>query len=146
LGAPAETAGEAASSNGGAPPATVERFLEEVSKRRESLAAHLRSADRLSFEAGLLEIRAPHEDPLLNQQRLQRAANRAILDAALAEVWGEDARWKLAYSAPKDPSETTAPTPAAPVDVLHDPRVQTVLDIFGGSVESVVENESPGDR
>jgi hypothetical protein len=40
----------------------------------------------------------------------------------------------------------TAAPPAAVEEVLNDPRVQTVLDIFGGSVESVVENEPLGDR
>jgi DNA polymerase-3 subunit gamma/tau len=149
---PAETPGpEPVERHDGAPHAAqtaapVEQFLNEVSKRRESLAAHLRAADHLTFEGGLLRIHAPHEDPLLNQERLQRAANRRILDEALTAVWGDGARWKLVHGEPLPEKAPTPAPPAAVEEVLNDPRVQTVLDIFGGSVESVVENEPLGDR
>jgi hypothetical protein len=47
-----------------------------------------------------------------------------------------------------EPSSLSTPESAPPAvveEVLNDPRVQTVLDIFGGSVESVIENEPVGE-
>jgi DNA polymerase III subunit gamma/tau len=142
-----DPAAAAAPEPGPAPsdPPDVESFFLELSRRKQALAAHLREADRLVFAGGRLEIYAPPDDPWLNQERLQRPANRRVLDEAVAALWGAEARWRLLASEPRAGNEEEAAAPAAVDEVLSDPRVQTVLDIFGGSVESVIENEPVGD-
>lgn len=126
-----------------APPAPprdpVRAFLDEVSKRRPNLAGALDSADKLSFSEGCLTIVAPAGDTWLGP-RLAQDVNRAAIDEALAAVWGPGNRWSLAHG------EAKAPLPevkAAPERAVADnPTVQAVLDIFGGRVETVEENEA----
>ncbi len=127
--------------------AQVAAFLDQVSRRKQPLAAHLAEADGLVFDGGRLRIYAPPGDPWLTKA-LQRDSNRGVLAAALEAVWGGGADWRLVESAarstpaPQETKEKGAATSA----VTADPRVQTVLDIFGGTVESVVEREPRGER
>lgn len=112
------------------------QFLAAVGRNRQALAAHLAGANSLEFSAGVLKISVPEGDTLL-RDRLDRSANRQVVEDALAATWNKEATWKLveedlAPVKPEKPSESTASHKA-----LNDPRVQTVLEIFGGSVESV---------
>jgi len=119
----------------------VARFREELSARRPTVAARLAAA-RLRFAAGELEIALAGDDPFAEAQ-LARASNRELLDAAVVAAFGAGARWRLVASAARpaaaeadgDPPPATRPGPALPPEA--DPRVQAVLDIFGGSVAAV---------
>ena len=116
------------------------RFREELSARRPTLAASLGAA-RLRHADGVLTIELPGDDPL-GAKQLERASNRELLGAAAAATFGAGTRLRLveappaapgdAVAAPAAPSGDETPSPAA-----DDPRVQAVLDIFGGTVATV---------
>jgi DNA polymerase-3 subunit gamma/tau len=116
----------------------VRAFLDEVSKRRPNLAGALDSAEELSFAEGCLTVVAPAGDTWLSP-RLAQEANRTALDEALVAVWGQGSRWRLTHGEPKVAS--VAPRISQERDVADNPTVQAVLDIFGGRVETVEENE-----
>jgi len=120
----------------------VERLREELTLRRPMLAAQLAAA-RFEMAAGELHIALPAGDALAAQQ-IQRAANREALDVAVVAVFGAGTRWRLT----EGPAAAKAATPAAEREAgarrgepaesaAADPRVQAVLDIFGGTVKSV---------
>jgi DNA polymerase-3 subunit gamma/tau len=112
---------------------SVEDFLQQVSRRKQLLAAHLSGAHRLQFIDGELRIEAPAGDTWL-RDRLSRESNRTVLEESLASTWGPDAHWRLL-----EPTDTPQPDRATDETSpgLEDPRVQAVLDIFGGSVQSI---------
>jgi DNA polymerase-3 subunit gamma/tau len=120
----------------------IERLREELSLRRPMLAAQLAAA---SFEmaAGELRIALPAGDALAAQQ-LQRAANREALDAAVVGIFGTGTRWRqIERAAPKAPTRPAAsesgtrPGEESANAAAADPRVQAVLDIFGGTLKPV---------
>lgn len=111
------------------------RFLATVGRHRQALAAHLSGANSLSYTAGVLRISVPTGDTWL-RDRLERVPNRKTLEEALAATWGNEASWKIVEEDLLEPEQKTAEAKATE-RVLEDPRVQTVLEIFGGSVESV---------
>jgi hypothetical protein len=87
----------------------------------------------LQFIDGELRIEAPAGDTWL-RDRLSRESNRTVLEESLASTWGPDAHWRLL-----EPTDTPQPDRANDETSpgLEDPRVQAVLDIFGGSVQSI---------
>jgi DNA polymerase-3 subunit gamma/tau len=87
---PGTGAGTAGTTASGA--ATLQAFLEEVAARKQPLAAHLEQAAVLRFEAGRLLILLPAADAYLGS-RLRLPANREIIAAAVAKVWGPEAGW-----------------------------------------------------
>lgn len=134
-----------------APASSAQRLhalLEEVSRKRGSLAAHLAEADRLVFDQGTLEISVPAGERWL-VNALERQANRKILETALERVFGDGATWHLVEVEPAvaPPARDAAATLDAPTNADDDPSqhptVQTLLELFDGSVESV---ESSGDE
>ncbi len=141
---PAEAAPEPAPEPAKPLDAEVAAFLDQVSRRKQPLAAHLAEADDLVFEEGRLRILAPPGDPWLTKA-LQRDSNRSVMTAALEAVWGGGADWRLVESAAPRPAARASRDEAPPPAVTADPRVQTVLDIFGGTVESVIEREPRGE-
>jgi DNA polymerase III subunit gamma/tau len=120
---------------------SVQAFLDEVSRRKQPLAAYLSDADEIRFEEGRLTIaRAPGDTWL--ESRLTQSANRQIIDEAVAAVWGEGATWKTVQGDGRKAAEMQAQVSAASAAgavVSENPTVQTVLDIFGGRVERVEE-------
>jgi len=108
--------------------------LHAVARRRQVLAAHLAEAQALHVEAGELQIfRQPGDLGLA--AALQRPGNRAALEEALAEVCGPGARWRIL-----DGAGDALPAPPATPDVesaAADPKVQAMLDIFGGTIAAV---------
>jgi DNA polymerase III subunit gamma/tau len=130
----------------GRPAATdpVTALLDEVSRRKPTLAAHLAAADGLRFEAGVLVIAAPAGDEILSG-RLAQAANRRVLEEALAVVRGEAAGWRLVESPRAESAGEAAPQPESGLETVaaEVPTVQTVLDIFGGRVEKIEEHRLP---
>jgi DNA polymerase-3 subunit gamma/tau len=119
----------------------VQAFLDEVSRRKQPLAAYLSDADEIAFADGRLTIaRAPGDTWL--ESRLAQSANRQIIDEAVAAVWGAGATWRTIQGEGRKAAEMqvqAAAASAAGAAVSENPTVQTVLDIFGGRVERVEE-------
>ncbi|HEX9799700.1 MAG TPA: DNA polymerase III subunit gamma/tau [Thermoanaerobaculia bacterium] len=116
------------------------RFREELSARRPTLAASLGAA-RLRHADGVLTIELPGDDPL-GAKQLERASNRELLGAAAAATFGAGTRLRLVEAPPAAPGDAVAAPAAAsgdetPSPAADDPRVQAVLDIFGGTVATV---------
>jgi DNA polymerase-3 subunit gamma/tau len=124
---------------------TVEGFLERLTDLKGALAGHLRQAESLRFDDGVLHVTVAPDDEIL-ADRLQRPNNRELLDRAVRESFGPDARWRSergsGTAAPPTPAERPATEPAPDAQVQDNPTVQTVLEIFDGTVEGVEdENE-----
>lgn len=117
----------------------IQAFLDEVSRRKQPLAALLSEAD-LSLLDGQLQVATSPDDGIL-ETRLQQPANRQIVDDSAAAVWGAGAGWRLVRGGAK---KAPPPTPAANVvsssSIAEIPQVQAVLDIFGGRVEKIEEH------
>ena len=119
----------------------MEDFLSAVGRRKQPFLVRLRGAETLELEGGVLKI-SGHASL---GKALERDTNRNVLDDAVKETWGDDATWTFvetaAAPAPSRPDEPEQP----PADASQDPRVQQVLDIFGGTVERVVQHNGPQD-
>jgi DNA polymerase III subunit gamma/tau len=117
------------------------RFREELSARRPTLAASLDAA-RLRHADGVLTIEPPADDPVRSKQ-LERAPNRELLGTVAAAIFGAGTRLRFA-AAPAATAATAAPAETGAEEAVErreerapaadDPRVQAVLDIFGGTV------------
>jgi DNA polymerase III subunit gamma/tau len=120
------------------------RFRDELSARRPTLAASLEKAT-LRHEGGALVVELPAGDAL-GAAQLQRNSNRELLGAAAAEAFGAGIRLRVvvatAPAATAPAGEATAPkeSPLRPLPA-DDPRVQAVLDIFGGSVATPIASD-----
>jgi len=136
---PADEDTRADTGAGDSPPAgTVEAFRETVARRKTPLAARLDHC-RLAWEDGVLRIEGPEEDVAT----LERSANRRALEDATREVWGPDAKHRLVRTETKtEAPEQPERNKEAPPSVTEDETVQTVLDLFGGTVEAVEEHDS----
>ncbi|MDH3746360.1 MAG: DNA polymerase III subunit gamma/tau [Acidobacteriota bacterium] len=127
-------------------PGTVTALLERLGRQKQSLAAHLGEAEELILADGVLTIVATPGDQWLHNT-LARESNSRHLEGVIAEVWGPGVTWRLtegkgnARQEEKKPEEP--PADETLVSALEDPRVQAVLDIFGGSVESVDKRDTP---
>jgi hypothetical protein len=86
------------------------------------------------FAEGELRIYHSPGDTWL-KDNLQRDANRQVLEETIAEVWGPGSGWRLLES--DAPPSLPHPSPELPASAAADPTVQTLLDIFGGTVERV---------
>lgn len=122
--------------------ASIGQFLREVTSRRPSLAPLLKACgDEIRFEAGSLKI--PRGDRYLDEA-LERPANRATLEEVLHQLWGDSAtwEWKESTRVPKiEPSSRRQRRSA--LEATDDlPAVRTVLDVFGGKIQSI---EQEGD-
>lgn len=129
-----------------APAGSIERFREELALRRPVLAGHFEAA-RLSLADGRLEILYPASAELFGSS-LGRAANREVIDAAVAAAFGPQASWHArADRAARAEAPSDAPPPAqaerAIAEAREHPRVQAVLEIFGGEVADVAEEDEP---
>lgn len=125
-------------------PRSVESFLERLTDLKGALAGHLRQAESLHFEDGVLRITLARDDDLL-RSRLDRPNNSELLDRVTREVFGPDARWESVRGTgtvtPPPAAEKESPEPAPEEEVRDNPTVQTVLEIFDGTVERVDEND-----
>lgn len=112
--------------------------LQAIARRRQVLAAHLAEAQALRVEDGELRIFQPPGDSWLTAA-LERPGNRAALEEALAEVCGPGHRWRVLDGQLEAPSAAAATTDAATAlaAAATDPKVQAVLDIFGGTIAAV---------
>jgi len=133
------------------PPATgtadadpVVRFREELALRRPALAAHFEGAG-IALLDGRVEITYPPARTLL-ASALARPANREAIEAAIGAAFGAGTRWQAREGAPDAAAPPAAadqpapPEPARPEPAIHEhPRVQAVLEIFGGVVADVAD-------
>jgi DNA polymerase-3 subunit gamma/tau len=116
----------------------VQVFLDEVSRRKQPLAAHLSEAEEITFADGRLTVvRLPGDTWL--ESRLQQSGNRQVIEESLAAVWGPGTPWRTVQGEGKRSPAAEAQPAAAVADLVENPTVQTVLDIFGGKVERVEE-------
>jgi hypothetical protein len=120
----------------------VQAFLDEVSRRKQPLAAHLSEAEAITFADGQLTIARMPGDTWL-ESRLQQSANRQVIEESLAAVWGAGTPWRTVQGdgerRRQEEEEQTRQAAATAAGLVENPTVQTVLDIFGGKVERVEE-------
>jgi DNA polymerase-3 subunit gamma/tau len=119
-------------------PATVEAFLGFISRRSQALAAHLAGAHRLEHIDGELKICTVVGDTWI-RDRLAQEQHRQTLEAAVEATWGKGTAWRLIEE--EAPPLDQAESQTEDQEAADDPTVQTLLDIFGGSVESVEDDE-----
>ncbi|MBZ0089789.1 MAG: hypothetical protein K8H90_05355, partial [Thermoanaerobaculia bacterium] len=117
--------------------ASIEELLSVVSRDRQVLAAHLRQAQRLEVEDGRLVVYHDPGDDWLGPA-LQRSGNRTTLDSALVEVYGPGTTWTLRDGEPIADEEEGDGEVEEPQD--HDATVQSVLQIFDGTVDRTIPN------
>ena len=135
---PAPAAGEAPA---GAPAASgVTAFLEQLVLRRPTLAAQLESLASLTWDPSDNSLVVRPNDELAAVS-LARTNNRDLIAAAAVAAFGPAAtfrfaRTEAAAALPKPPSAAEERR----VQAVEHPRVQAVLEIFGGEVARV---ESP---
>jgi DNA polymerase-3 subunit gamma/tau len=116
-------------------------FLDEVSRLKQSLVAHLEHVEELRFGEKGLEIVSLRGDTIL-RSTLNRGNSWQVLEQAAAAAWGPGTAVQLVEG-------TSAPKEAAPKlsnikleMVAENPTIQTVLEIFQGRVERVEEHGS----
>ena len=124
---------------------TVQELFTIVGRKKQPFLVRLRKAQALDAEGGKLTITG---DPSL-AKALERESNRRVLDEAVRETWGSSATWSFRETAtttpPQRPEPENPPAPEVPEEASQDPRVQQVLDIFGGTVERVVQHHDSQD-
>lgn len=128
----------------GQPSPALAELLEAVSRRRASLAAQLAEAVGLELGDGELVVLVRAGDPVL-AKALEREANAQALTAALVELYGPQARFRLRTVAEAaqpatpgaEPPGSATSDPGAVAAAAAHPTVQAVLDIFGGTVTTI---------
>lgn len=130
-------------------PPSVDAFLARVTDRKAPLAGYLRHAEGLRFEDGRLEVTVAPDDDLLSS-RLEKPANREVIESAVTDVWGADAGWTVRRGAGRKTAASErgaeAPGPARSTPAPEDPTVQAVLDIFQDTVERVEADPTDDQR
>jgi DNA polymerase-3 subunit gamma/tau len=123
----------------------VQAFLDEVSRRKQPLAAHLSEAEGITFEDGRLTIARMPGDTWL-ESRLQQAGNKQVIEEALAAACGPGTPWRTVQGdgsqrrqEVEEQTRQAAAATSAVAGLVENSTVQTVLDIFGGKVERVEE-------
>ena len=135
---PAERAARAPTPSSSGPP-SLEHLLEAVSLRKQALAAHLREAAGLAVEGKKLLIHVEPGDDWL-ERALIKPSNRNVLQEVLTELLGAGAGWEFGQGKVPIPEEASEDSQAE--EVVQDPTVQAVLDIFGGKVEGIQNDSS----
>lgn len=123
------------------PELRIDAFLEALGRQKQPLLVRVRAATKLEFDNGELKIHLAPGDDLLSKA-LERGSNREILESALRSIWGDGTTWRCLLSdrSPTVPSPETAAgqeDDQAEPEPETDPRIQTVLDIFGGTVDKI---------
>lgn len=137
-------------------PSAVTAFLEQLVLRRPTLAALFEDPGTLSWDenARLLVVRPVSDFATSSLQR-----NRELISAAAISSFGEGVQVRFAAAAESaDPAASAPPGAAAgapsaaaaerKAQVAEHPRVQAVLEIFGGGVadvETPATTEAPPD-
>ncbi len=118
-------------------------FREQLNDRRQPLAAMVDSA-KLAFKDGQLLVYPEAGDSLLSSA-LKRENNASLFDELARDVWGEGTTWLLQEA----PDESSKPdhSPRASgneeaKEANKDSMVKTVLEVFGGNIQSVKRHEN----
>ncbi len=81
------------------------------------------------------------------ERTLKRKSNRTVLDKTMTEMMGPQASWRIVAGTGRETGPVATEEPAEEADdVTSDPTVQTVLDLFGGQIESVETRGDAADR
>ncbi len=120
----------------------LSRLIDEVSRRRQSLAAHIGGVENLAYSNGVVQIFEDPNDNSWLKNALGRGTNRQILEESLAAVLGDGAQWKLLQAERPESPSTPAEETSGPDPLLSHPRVQTALDIFGGTAHTANSEEN----
>jgi DNA polymerase-3 subunit gamma/tau len=131
----------------------LEAFLQRVSQRKQPLAARLREAPKLDFSDGQLTISVPRGDPWI-AEALQRTNNRELIEVAVKDSWGPGATWQTveievaSQDVDVDEGDADPRTASERASVAEHPIVQSALDLFSGTIESVqpLSAKSEGDE
>jgi DNA polymerase-3 subunit gamma/tau len=115
-------------------------ILDWLADRKPALASHLRASEARRFAGGTFEVVVAPDDDLL-WSRLDKPANRELLEQAVTEVCGPDAGWTRTRSSGRPPAPAGGPASARAEPPAEDPTFQAVLDIFKDTVERVERNE-----
>jgi DNA polymerase-3 subunit gamma/tau len=115
-------------------------ILDWLADRKPALASHLRASEARRFAGGTFEVVVAPDDDLL-WSRLDKPANRELLEQAVTEVCGPDAGWTRTRSSGRPPAPAAGPASARAEPPAEDPTFQAVLDIFKDTVERVERNE-----
>jgi DNA polymerase-3 subunit gamma/tau len=125
------------------PAASRDAFIDEIRKSKQPLAAHLDLAE-LTYADGELLIRHARNSDWL-PKRLARAGNREVVDQAVRAIWGAQARWRLEAGDLEEETvsegEPTDDQHPAAAEAAEHPTVQTVLELFGGQIDTVEERD-----
>jgi hypothetical protein len=116
----------------------VAALLAELRRLKQPLAARLETTAALEAGAGRLVIRHVAGDADL-VARLARATNRQVLDEAVRRTWGPGVTWETRADLPPAADDRAEPETAP--EIRDHPTVQTLLELFGGRIESVEERE-----
>ena len=121
---------------------SIDALLHHVGSQRPSLAPLLRPCvEVMTFEDGCLQI--PRGDRLL-EEALDRPDNRQVLEASLEHLAGPGASWTWSSRTLASPSSSPK-TQRSRRDALQEakdlPAVRTVLDVFGGKIQSIEHDE-----
>lgn len=132
--------------------ADVQAFLEQLVLRRPTLAALLENPAALAWNAGerTLVVRPASDFAASSLNR-----NRELISAAATAAFGEGV--ELRFAPPQTHATPSQPAPAAGAaaavqaeerrsQVIGHPRVQAVLEIFGGAVAQVEEPTPPANN
>lgn len=116
----------------------IQDFLNVVGQRKQPLLVRLREAEALDWREDCLTIRG---DESIGKA-LSRPSSAEILDDAVNRAFGHGSSWRFEQTLSAGPSADPEPasTPPQRDDLVTNPRVQQVLDLFGGIVENVLEN------
>ena len=115
---------------------SLSTLLDELSRRKQSLAAHLGEAQSVTVETDRLIITAPPGDHWL-ERAMERESNQQILRSATEVVYGRPLGWLIVPGTQIEAKESSDDSPTVDEAVANNPTVQAVLDLFGGSIESV---------
>ena len=115
----------------------IEAFRDLLNSRRQPLAGHFEPA-KLIFDDGKLLIHPPPGDPLM-ANALKRENNAKLVDELVQQVWGTGATWTVEAAPPAKPDRVADTAESA----AEDEVVQTVLEVFGGNIQSV---QNPKDQ
>lgn len=105
-------------------PSRISDLLDVIGTRRQSLAAHLRSAT-LAVDGAVLKIH-PRSGNTLLQRALERSSNSDAMHQAVTDIWGSGATWALDTSVPPTVIEPTAEHRSSPPpgSRSHEPQVR----------------------
>ncbi len=122
--------------------ASIKDLFSQVGSRRPSLAPLLKSSgEEMAFANGCLFI--PRGDHFL-EEALERSGNRQILEETIRNLWGDDStwQWKTSKKPPRDERTSGHRRKKDPLEATSDlPAVRTVLDVFGGKIQSIEQEE-----